>query len=311
MSAATGLEPRAVEGGSAASWVEQARQAIQAPIQRLARDAARLNLLRQDADLAAQSGDLQAICDATALLTAEFGRCMTLLAGSGRDEALIARLRHDLRTPLNAIRGYAELLLEEGDADALRGHLRELLAHSDDVLAAIADQLIGEGGATTGAAEPRRAPIEPVRLAALGPVDRSQPGRILVVDDNAANRDVLSRRLAREGHAVIAVEDGDGALARLAAQPFDLVLLDFEMPGLKGIEVLERMKSQPGLASIPVVMISAGTDVRRIASCLECGAEDYVAKPFDPIVLRARIGACLEKKRLRERSTIGSNGLAT
>jgi diguanylate cyclase (GGDEF)-like protein/PAS domain S-box-containing protein len=284
--------------------VEVARAAIQPPITRLRRCAAALEPLLHEPEFAAFSGDLRAICDASVVLTSEFARCITQLASGPCDEITVNRLRHDLRTPLNAIRGYAELLLEEdGDGAPFAAALGELLSESEEVLAAIATHVTTErpDGAADGTAlaAPRTAAPSPATGGA--PASPVAPGRILVADDNQANRDLLTRRLMREGHEVTAVADGQLALAQLESRPFDLVLLDFEMPGIRGVEVLERIKSDPQLAAIPVVMISAGTEVRRIVSCIERGAEDYVGKPFDPIVLRARIGACLEKKRLRER----------
>jgi adenylate cyclase len=125
---------------------------------------------------------------------------------------------------------------------------------------------------------------------------------ILVVDDNEDNRYTLVRRLEREGYRDVATAaDGREALDRLAAGPFDLVLLDVMMPELDGIETLARIKADPGLRHVPVVMISAATDLERVVRCIELGAEDYLPKPFNRVLLRARVGACLERKRLHDR----------
>jgi adenylate cyclase len=125
--------------------------------------------------------------------------------------------------------------------------------------------------------------------------------RILVVDDNEDNRYTLTERLRREGYVNLATAcDGGEALARLAAQPFDLVLLDVVMPVLDGIGVLARLKADERLRHIPVVMISAVRDLDRVARCIELGAEDYLPKPFNKVILRARVGSSLERKRLRD-----------
>jgi len=121
---------------------------------------------------------------------------------------------------------------------------------------------------------------------------------ILVVDDNAANRDLLSRRLQRDGYRVTSVAAGAAALAMIADQGFDLVLLDLMMPGMSGFEVLSRVKSDDGTRHLPVIMISALDELDSAVRCIEAGAEDYLPKPFNPVLLRARIGACLERKRL-------------
>ena len=123
---------------------------------------------------------------------------------------------------------------------------------------------------------------------------------LLVVDDVEDNRAVLERRLTRQGHTVASVSGGYAALDRLAKENFDLVLLDVLMPDLDGLAVLERMKGDPALRDIPVIMISALDDVASVVRCIERGAEDHLPKPFDPVLLRARISACLEKKRLRD-----------
>jgi CheY-like chemotaxis protein len=126
-------------------------------------------------------------------------------------------------------------------------------------------------------------------------------GRILVVDDVEENRTVLSRRLTREGYAVADAAGGEEALQRVAAGGFDLVLLDVLMPGLDGFAVLERIKADERTRNIPVIMISALDDLASVVRCIEHGAEDYLAKPFDQVLLRARIGASLEKKRWHDR----------
>ena len=124
--------------------------------------------------------------------------------------------------------------------------------------------------------------------------------RILVVDDDEDNREVLRRRLERDGHAPSCAADGREALERIAGERFDLVLLDVMMPEMDGYETLQRLKDGPSTRDIPVIMISALDDLRSIVRCIEGGAEDYLPKPFDPVLLRARIEASLEKKRFRD-----------
>jgi len=126
-------------------------------------------------------------------------------------------------------------------------------------------------------------------------------GVILVVDDNAGNREMLGRRLEREGHRVQLAAGGREALDFLRQQRVNLVLLDVMMPEVDGYAVLQQLKADEALRDIPVLMISAVDEIQSVARCIELGAEDYLPKPFDPVLLRARIGACLEKKRLRDR----------
>ncbi|MGB3511144.1 MAG: adenylate/guanylate cyclase domain-containing protein [Microcoleaceae cyanobacterium] len=125
-------------------------------------------------------------------------------------------------------------------------------------------------------------------------------GNVLVVDDNQVNRDLLARRLKRQGHLVTNATDGFQALEMMRSQPFDLVLLDIMMPQMNGYQVLETLKADSALRHIPVIMISAVDDIDSVVRCIELGAEDYLYKPFNPTLLKARINACLEKKRLRD-----------
>jgi signal transduction histidine kinase len=125
-------------------------------------------------------------------------------------------------------------------------------------------------------------------------------GQILVVDDNRMNRMKLSLGLEQQGHTVGLAEDGPQALDMLRARSFDVVLLDIIMPGMDGYEVLERIKSDPGLRDIPVIVISALDEIDSAVRCIEIGAEDYLPKPFNPVLLRARLNASLQKKKLRD-----------
>ena len=124
---------------------------------------------------------------------------------------------------------------------------------------------------------------------------------LLIVDDNEDNRYTLTRRLRREGYGNLTTSvDGQQALDLLQSRPFDLVLLDVMMPGLNGYQVLERMRADRALRHIPVIMISALDEIDSVIRCIELGAEDYLSKPFNPTLLRARVGASLDKKRLRD-----------
>lgn len=129
-------------------------------------------------------------------------------------------------------------------------------------------------------------------------------GSLLVVEDNEANRELLTRRLQRQGYSVATAQNGRQALDRLRSESFDLVLLDIIMPEIDGYEVLETIKQDPVLRNTPVIMISGLDDVASLVRCVERGAEDYLTKPFDPTLLSARIGACLEKKRLRDQERL-------
>jgi class 3 adenylate cyclase len=125
-------------------------------------------------------------------------------------------------------------------------------------------------------------------------------GRVLVVDDDRVNRTLLTRSLERDGHRVRCAENGLEALEVLRDEPCDVVLLDIVMPKLDGVSLLERIKADPALHDLPVIMISGVDETDSVVHCIEIGADDYLPKPFDPVLLRARIGAGLTKKRLHE-----------
>ena len=123
---------------------------------------------------------------------------------------------------------------------------------------------------------------------------------ILVVDDDQINRMVLAHDLEQEGHRVTAVEDGGSALEALRDGRFDVVLLDVLMPEMDGYETLAQIERNEKLRHVPVIMVSALEDIESVVRCIELGAADYLPKPFDPVLLRARINGCLTKKRLHD-----------
>jgi two-component system, cell cycle response regulator len=128
----------------------------------------------------------------------------------------------------------------------------------------------------------------------------SAPASILVVDDDPINRMLLTRDLERQGHRVATAEDGVRALEALRAEPFDIVLLDVLMPELDGYETLAQIERDEKLRHVPVIMVSALEDIDSVVRCIEMGAADYLPKPFDPVLLGARINGCLTKKRLHD-----------
>ncbi len=141
------------------------------------------------------------------------------------------------------------------------------------------------------------------------PAVPTAPARVLVVDDTELNRDLLARRVQRLGHEVRTAENGRVALDLVRAEPFDVVLLDVMMPEVGGEEVLREMKGDPALLHVPVIMISALEDAEVVARCISLGADDYLPKPFDPSILRARLGASLAKKRLHDREQVYARSL--
>lgn len=131
-------------------------------------------------------------------------------------------------------------------------------------------------------------------------ISPAEPARLLVVDDNMVNRMVLSRNLEKEGHIVETAENGREGLEKFRTGAFDLMLLDIEMPVMNGFEVLEACLKDVDLRQIPIIMTSAMEELDAVVKCVELGAEDYLTKPINPILLRARVNASLEKKRLRD-----------
>ncbi len=226
------------------------------------------------------------------------------------------QLRHDLRTPINAIKGYAEMLAEDladdpgqaalladfekivGEADGLLGDLDAIVRNLDGA----ANDDGGNGNYGDGGKTARD--IDALANVILAPTAAKpviKTGTILVVDDIEANRDVLSRRLGRDGHQVRTADGGRAALAALAEGDVDVVLLDLLMPDMSGLEVLRELRQDVRLRQIPVIVVSALDETDSAIRCIEAGAEDYLPKPINPVLLRARLNACLERQAWRAR----------
>jgi adenylate cyclase len=129
---------------------------------------------------------------------------------------------------------------------------------------------------------------------------RESKGRLLVADDNKVNRLLLQRSLEQQGHSVALAENGRVALEMCRREPFDLLLLDIEMPEMNGFQVLEQLAGDLHLRDLPVIVTSSVEGLDNVVHCIELCAEDYLHKPVNPVLLRARINASLEKKRLRD-----------
>ena len=208
-----------------------------------------------------------------------------LFQGAKKLEALLGDKHetdntHDLMNALAAIKGYAEMLQEDAD---------QLPAGLDDALSRMLKAVdTAQGIRTSNTTSDKR-------------VIDSEPGFILAVDDLQENRELVARYLSRSGHFVVTAASGEEALRTLAETDVDVVLLDLFMPGMDGHEVLQRIKDNPEWRATPVIMISGRQDMDGIIDCIEGGADDYLFKPFNPVLLQARIKAGIERKRWHDR----------
>jgi len=200
----------------------------------------------------------------------------------------LAGLYRSMKGPQGRILGHMRALLGSESLPPVESFGQDLLR-----IKAAAERLVPADHGPEAAAPASDRRSQPRKVAGSG-------ARVLVVDDVEDNREVLRRRLEREGYDVTSAGDGREALTRIGGTPFDLVLLDVLMPELDGYAVLEQLKSDPATRDIPVIMISAMDDMPSVVRCIERGAEDFLPKPFDAVLLRARISASLEKKRLRD-----------
>ncbi len=229
-------------------------------------------------------------------------------------ESLVANLHYQVRIPLNSVIGFSEILIENATDQRLVDLLADLkkIHSAAEVFLSRVNEIvdfskIDAGLKASGLEVSDRSSLIHSALTSLrelaqdsAAVTGGESGSILVVDDNEINRDLLSRYLERQGHTVLVADNGRQALEMIATGAFDLVLLDIMMPELNGYQVLQHLKHSETWRDLPVIMISALDETANAVRCIELGAEDYLPKPFNPVLLRARVQACLEKKRLRD-----------
>jgi class 3 adenylate cyclase len=247
--------------------------------------------------------DLQRVLDAANGLAALVDRALTAaMEGAAMDGAAKAALRHDLRTPINGIVGYLEMVAEDfGDAltDRMAADADRILAAARDLLGII-DAIVDNAAPATLDADPSITAALTRAVAAQSSATAPDRARVLVIDDVEANRDLLARRLFRDGHVVEAVASASEALAMLRRGRFDIALVDVIMPDMNGIELLQNLKSSDAWRDMSVIMVSGLDDNDAVVRCIALGAEDYLPKPVDAVLLRARLSACLERRRWRE-----------
>ena len=219
-------------------------------------------------------------------------------------------VQFQLRLQLNHITGYCELLqdlAEDESKSELIGDLNNIIKASE-VFATLMVEKLSIGFLDDGSLDNKdisddqeaESEVETeqaldIQLSVLG-----EGGQILVVDDNPVNLDLLSRRLKRQGYNPVMVDSGKLALDYLKDNTVDLVLLDLMMPEMDGTEVLTIIRHNPKLRNLPVIILSAHDDMDIIVKCVLLGADDYLFKPYNPILLKARLAATLEKYRLRQ-----------
>ncbi len=237
-------------------------------------------------------------------------------------ESFSSTIRHDLRTPINAFIGYSEMLLEDIEIDVhpeACGHLQQILSLSRRLLSIISDlSHLSKSDSNTKVDTAPQLPKLPEAATLVGPnqttktpepiseeqqefINAIQTSSLLVVDDKESNRELLSRRLDKQGFNVDTAENGKQALEMVYQNDYDLILLDIIMPEVDGFQVLAQMKKDPKLRHIPIIMISALDEIDGVVRCIDMGAEDYLQKPFNQVILKAKINASLERKRFRDK----------
>src|SRR5215471_440368 len=287
--------------GDVAAFVAHMRHDLRSPINAILGYS---QLLLEEGDQSsltvAERNDLERVSDSGKQLLRVISEILDPAGITDGIEEYAFRLRLATRSPLTEVRGCVKALLEEHEHAPVGDDLRRI-----HVAAAQLSELIDRVEhtfrvrvATSGdASQLLSVSAESIEVACdVG----SGGGSILVIDDEEANRALLARRLGRQGYSLLFAETGEAGLATAVREPVDVILLDVWLPGLSGYGVLARLKSDEALREIPVLIITAVDDAQSVTRCLALGADDYLAKPYDPVVLGARVRACLARKRARD-----------
>jgi adenylate cyclase len=303
--------PRATAGQSLSTRVSKARHDLRNPLIYILGFG---EILQEEALAAGHRQlvpDFHAVHEAAAHIFAEVNHCLNL-DNIKSDPGNIRKLQQTIQVYSERIITLTERLSGKCDTlennsfgdDLLRitGPARQLQTLAPALLDSLADVEPGQVTAMESAAASYLIQQTGVEALLLHGSAGKQPllGTLLVVDDNEADRAMLSRQLRRQGHTVSLAENGRQALEKLHTREFDVVLLDVMMSGMDGFEVLRRLKAVAVTQNVPVIMLSAMDETDAIVRCLELGAADYLAKPFSPAILQARVEACLANKRMSD-----------
>jgi response regulator RpfG family c-di-GMP phosphodiesterase len=224
------------------------------------------------------------------------------------------KLQNETLTPLSVIKGYTEILLDEMEQKqeiSMIPDLKMILVATERFLSSVnnlkslwRDDSVKIQQEVMNHDNKRISEYLTSSIHMLSEENLAKKrdicGNVLIVDDSEQNRDLLCRKLERDSKTVYVAASGQEAIEILRSRVFDVVLLDIMMPGMNGYDVLRYLKFDAALCNIPVIMLSGLDEIDHVVQCIEMGAEDYLQKPFDTVLLKARIGACLERKRLRD-----------
>ncbi len=288
---------------------DQLREHLLAPVMSLAGFSEMLREWLKARDLDGWDTELANIERSVEQLQAWVGELEQVVVDQVDAEAS-TRIRHDMRNALGAVSGYAELILEElEDEDSLDASgatcLERLIRESQNLLSSM-DRATGATGDREQGADELGDLAGILESLSAGPADDDEDilgGEILIVDDNESNRVLLSHRIEQQGHVARTAESGRIALDMMANEPPDLVLLDLMMPDMNGFEVLRAMHETDELRNIPVIVVTGLNDQEGAVRCIEAGAQEYLTKPVNPVLLQARMRACLERKRWHDKET--------
>ena len=262
------------------------------------------DMARHDADEVVR--DLQAIASSGERLVAMIEEHLGA-ANRSIEDLDLADAQFELRMQLNHVSGYTEMLTETAEEegwDDLLEDLERIAAAVGRMLQVLEARLTPESfdadvtRQTTGAADTGTTGDKTLELRGL-----AQGGTLLVIDDDATNQDLLERRLARYGFDVTTADSGQLGYEMATVAAPDLIIMELLMEGWSGLDTLRRLKATPETKDLPVIILSAIDDLDQMVECVLAGADDYLISPIRPVLLLARIGASLEKVRLRQRFT--------
>lgn len=277
-------------------YLEGTKQSLAEPLAAIQSEAASLKQLPAISQDTGMLADVERISQAAAEMTASLEVLLELEPG---DETQLARLRHNLRNGVGVVDGYADILLEDSEDESALSRLRTLRQQS---------RLLQERLDMLAVAPQKKADDDPIaaifrsfKSGLKADKRESISATILVVDDNESSRELLAHQLQRQDHTVIEAADGKRCLEVMRSAAPDLVLLDLVMPDMNGYEVLQAIRGDEELRRIPVVVISGVQDEEGAIHCIDAGASDYLIKPVNATLLKARLGALLEAKQWQDR----------